>query len=250
MIELTHITKTFNRNTTIETKALNDINMQILSGQFVVIVGPNGSGKTTLLNAIAGSIPVDSGKMTVDGSEITRLKDFQRSGWMARIFQNPLLGTAPELSIIENFRLAALRTSPKKMIVGTNEKFRNRVREKISMLNLGLENKPDQLMGTLSGGQRQALTLLMAVMDETKILLMDEPAAALDPKTSDLLMKLAEKIVLEFHLTTLLVTHQMKDALAFGNRLILMKEGQIFKDIGADKKSKLQLNELYSWFDV
>lgn len=250
MIELIHITKTFNRSTAIETKALQEIDLQIHSGEFVVIVGPNGSGKSTLLNAIAGSIPIDSGKIMIDGNHVTDMKDFQRSKWIARIFQNPLLGTAPELSILENFRLASLRTQTKKLIIGTNEKFRNTVQEKISMLNLGLENKPDQLMGTLSGGQRQALTLLMAVMDETRILLMDEPAAALDPKTSDLVMKLAEKIVREFHLTGLLITHHLKAALTYGDRLILMQEGKISKDADRNEKAKLKINDLNAWFEV
>ena len=250
MIELTHITKTFNRNTAIETKALQDINLHIHSGQFVVIVGPNGSGKSTLLNAIAGSISIDSGKIMIGENDVTGMKDFQRSKWIARIFQNPLLGTAPELSILENFRLASLRTQTKKLIIGTNAKFRKRVRDKISILNLGLENKPDQLMGTLSGGQRQALTLLMAVMDETRILLMDEPAAALDPKTSDLLMKLAEKIVRDFQLTGILITHHLKYALTYGDRLILMQHGQISKDADRNEKEKLNLHDLNAWFEV
>ncbi len=248
MIDLQHITKTFHRGTVNELTALKNVNLKIDSSAFVVIVGSNGSGKSSLLNAIAGNLQVTEGKISVDNNEITHLKEHQRSKWIARIFQNPLMGTAPELTILENFRLASIRTQPKKFTIGTGEKFKKKIQEKISLLDLGLENKVGQLMGTLSGGQRQALTLLMAVMDETKILLMDEPAAALDPKTSGLLMTLADKIIREFHLTALLVTHQLKDALAYGDRLILMQEGMITKDLNQSEKSALQLNEIFNWF--
>jgi len=248
MIELRHISKTFNRNTPNEVKALRDVNLKIDSSRFVVIIGSNGSGKSSLLNAIAGSIDVTEGKIVVDDHEITHLEEYQRSKWIARIFQNPLMGTAPGLSILESLRLASVRTQSKKFSIGTNEKFRKKIRDKISLLNLGLENKVDQLMGTLSGGQRQALTLLMAVMDETKVLLMDEPAAALDPKTAELLMNLADKIIREFHLTAFLITHQLKDALAYGDRLILMQEGIVTKDLGQSEKAALQLNDIFNWF--
>ncbi len=248
MIELQHISKTFNRNTSNEVNALQDVNLKIDSTQFVVVVGSNGSGKSSLLNAIAGSIYVNEGKIVVDKNEITQMKEHQRSKWIARIFQDPLMGTAPDLSVLENFRLASIRTQSKKFAIGTNEKFKKKVQAKISLLNLGLENKVDQPMGTLSGGQRQALTLLMAVMDETKILLMDEPAAALDPKTSELIMKLAEKMIREFQLTAFLVTHQLKDALTCGDRLILMQEGIIAKDLNETEKSALRLNDLFNWF--
>jgi putative ABC transport system ATP-binding protein len=248
MIELQHIRKIFHRGTANEVSALQDVNLKVDSSSFVVIVGSNGSGKSSLLNAIAGSLQVNEGKISVDNNNITHLKEHQRSKWIARIFQNPLMGTAPELSILENFRLASIRTQSKKFTIGTGEKFKKKIQDRISLLNLGLENKVGQPMGTLSGGQRQALTLLMAVMDETKILLMDEPAAALDPKTSELLMKLAEKIIREFHLTAFLVTHQLKDALTYGDRLILMQEGKITKDLNQSEKSSLQLNDLFNWF--
>ncbi len=248
MIELQHISKTFNRGTANEVNALKDVTLKTESSQFIVVIGSNGSGKSSLMNALAGSIHPDEGKILIDGIDITRFKEHERSKWIARIFQNPLMGTAPELSILENFRLAALRTQSKKLVTGTTEKFRRRVQEKISLLNLGLENKIDQQMGTLSGGQRQALTLLMAVMDETKILLMDEPAAALDPKTSTLLMQLAEKIIREFNLTALLITHQLKDVITYGDRVILMHEGTILKDLNKAEKSTLQVNDIYSWF--
>jgi putative ABC transport system ATP-binding protein len=249
MIEFRHICKTFNRGTVNETNALQDINLTIEDSEFIIALGTNGSGKSSLLNALAGTISIDEGEILIDGKDITKLKDFQRSRWIARIFQNPVMGTASELTILENFRLASLRTQSKKFVIGTDGKFIQQVKEKISILNLGLENKTDQQMGKLSGGQRQALALLMAVMDDTKILLMDEPAASLDPRTSELVLSLADKIIKEYKLTALCVTHQLKDALRFGTRIIQMQEGKIVKDISGDKKSELQLSSLYSWYE-
>jgi putative ABC transport system ATP-binding protein len=177
------------------------------------------------------------------------LKDFERSKWIARIFQNPLMGTAPDLSIIDNFRLASMRTKSKKLILGITNKFRSEVQEKIRLLNMGLENKLDSAVGSLSGGQRQALTLSMAIMDEAKILLMDEPTAALDPKSSELLMDNAVKFISLFGFTTIFITHHLKDAHRFGNRIIQMHAGKIIRDIQHLEKEKLQLNDLYGWFD-
>jgi len=249
MIELRNISKTFNAGSAAEIKALQDINLSIKEKEFVVVVGSNGSGKSTLLNLIAGSQKPDRGTIAFEGKYVTRLQEHRRSKWIARIFQNPLMGTAPELTVLENFRLASLRTKNKTLSIGTDAKFREVVREKISMLNLNLENKLDQLIGTLSGGQRQALTLMMAVMDDAKILLMDEPAAALDPKTSELLMALAQKVIDEFGLTAILVTHQVKDAARYGNRIIQMAEGGIKKDLTGESKAKLQLQDVYKWFE-
>jgi putative ABC transport system ATP-binding protein len=249
MIELKNIAKTFNAGSAAEIHALRDINLTIHEKEFVVVVGSNGSGKSTLLNIIAGNDKPGAGKILFDNKEVNNLQEHQRSRWIARIFQNPLMGTAPELTILENFRLASLRTKDKTLIIGTKNKFRQTVRDKISMLHLGLENKVDQLMGTLSGGQRQALTLLMAVMDDIKILLMDEPTAALDPKTSETLMKLAQKIIADFGLTAILVTHQMKDVVRYGNRIIQIAEGSIKKDLTGIAKAQLQLQDVYSWFE-
>ena len=255
MIELKHISKTFNRNSPSAVSALIDVSLTISEKSFVVVVGSNGSGKSTLLNILAGTVRADSGSILINGKDVTGLKDYQRSKWVARIFQNPLMGTSPELTVLENFRLASIRTQPKRFIIGTGEKFKKVVREKISMLSLGLENKLDQPMGTLSGGQRQALTLLMAVMsdddlphEQTRILLMDEPTAALDPKTSTQIMELAGKIIKEFNLTVVFVTHHLKDALAYGDRIIGMEAGTIVKDLGLEPKSKLTLPEVYDWF--
>jgi putative ABC transport system ATP-binding protein len=167
---------------------------------------------------------------------------------VARVFQNPLSGTAPDLSILENFRLAALRTASKNLTVGINRKFENLVRERVSLLGMGLENKIQQPMGTLSGGQRQALTLLMAVMDDVKVLLLDEPTAALDPRSAEIVMKTADKLIKEYSLTAILITHNMKEAFSYGNRIIQMSEGRVIKDLSEQEKAKLTYTDLYEWF--
>jgi putative tryptophan/tyrosine transport system ATP-binding protein len=248
MILLKQLSKTFSSGTVNETKAVQDISLSIPAGDFVVIVGSNGSGKSTLLNILAGTVIADQGEIFFNDRSVSHLKEHQRSKWIARVFQNPLAGTAPDLTVIDNFRLAALRTRRKTLKTGTDKKFREHVKERISMLSLGLENKTEQLMGSLSGGQRQALTLIMAVMDDATILLMDEPTAALDPKTSELLMQQAAKIIAGFNLTTILVTHQLRDAHAYGNRIIQMQEGKIIRDLDAEMKKKLHLNEIFTWF--
>ncbi|TAH42605.1 MAG: ATP-binding cassette domain-containing protein [Bacteroidetes bacterium] len=248
MIELKNINYTFQKGTVNETKALSEINLTIKSGEFVVLIGSNGSGKSTLMNSLADTVIPDSGKILVDGIDATNLPEHKRCKWIARLFQNPLLGTAPDLSVLENFRLAALRTQKKGLQIGTGKKFRDEVADHVGALGLDLEKKLDQPVGTLSGGQRQAMTLSMAVMDEAKILLMDEPTAALDPKTSEVFMKLAKRVIAERRLTCILITHQLKDALNYGNRLILLREGKIIHDIQGDKKEKLTQNELFVWF--
>ena len=188
------------------------------------------------------------GTIHIDGNEVTKLADYNRSQWIARVFQNPLSGTAPDLSILDNFRLAALRTKAKGLSIGINENFKKQVREKIATLGMGLEKKIEQPMGTLSGGQRQALTLLMSVMDSCKVLLLDEPTAALDPRSADLVMKTADKLVKDFGLTAILVTHNLKDAFTYGNRIILMGEGKILKDLDKEKRSALKQSDLFDWF--
>jgi putative ABC transport system ATP-binding protein len=174
--------------------------------------------------------------------------EYKRSKWIARVFQNPLSGTAPDLSIIDNFRLAALRTQTKGLTIGVNADFKKKVKEKIAILGMGLENKTEQPIGTLSGGQRQALTLLMGVMDETKILLLDEPTAALDPRSADIIMNTADLLIKEHHLTAILITHNLKYAHQYGTRLIQMSEGEIVKDFDGQEKEKLALTDLFSWF--
>lgn len=248
MISLQHISKTFNKGQINEVRALNSMDLSIEKGEFVVLVGANGSGKSTLLNLLAGQILADSGTIKIDGNDVTRLEDFQRSRWIARIFQNPLMGTAPDLSIVENFRLASIRTRSKTLTIGNNRTFEQIVREKVSILNMGLEDKIHQAMGTLSGGQRQALTLLMGVMDDLKLLLMDEPTAALDPKSADIVMKTAQEIIQNAGLTAVLVTHHIKDACTYGNRIIQLQQGSFIRDIQGVEKSMLTEMDIYKWF--
>jgi putative ABC transport system ATP-binding protein len=248
MIRIEGILKVFSKGSVSETTALDNVSLLFDRGEFVVIVGANGSGKSTLLNCIAGNVLPDAGKIIFDEKEVTSLKDYQRSLWLSRMFQNPYQGTASGLSVLDNFRLAALRTGKKKLKTGISKKFREEVKDKISLLKLGLENKVDENMENLSGGQRQALTLIMAVMDESKILLMDEPAAALDPRTASLIMEKASEIITRFNLTAILVTHNMKDAHHYGTRIIQMEEGKIKRDLRNEKKQQLSLNELYGWF--
>ncbi len=248
MISLQHITKTFNKGKVNEVTALHDVSLEIAKGEFVVMIGSNGSGKTTLLNMVAGAELCTSGTVTINGTNATRLAEHQRSKWMARVFQNPYNGTAPDLTILDNFRLAALRTQTKKLSIGINAAFKKTVQEKIAMLGMGLENKVNQPMGSLSGGQRQALTLLMSVMDNTDILLLDEPTAALDPRSAAVVLQLADKLVKQYNLTAIFITHNLKDAHQYGNRLIQMQEGKVLRDIGAVEKERLQSPELFGWF--
>ena len=248
MITLKNISKTFNYGKPSQVDAVKDVSVDIKSGEFVVIVGSNGSGKTTLLNLISGSISPISGIININNSDVTKLADYERSKWIARVFQNPLSGTASELSILDNFRLAAIRTQAKGLTIGVDKAFKALVRDKVAMLGMGLENKIDQPMGTLSGGQRQALTLLMSVMDECKVLLLDEPTAALDPRSAAVVMQTAQKLSIDFKLTTILVTHNLKDAFNYGNRIIQMTEGQTIKDHNASEKSSLTQNDLFDWF--
>lgn len=248
MIELSSLYKVYNKSRANEVTAINGVNISIADKEFVVIVGSNGSGKSTLLNLIAGSVLPTSGTVTLDGEDVTRLADYERSKWIARVFQNPLSGTASELSILDNFRLAAIRTKRKGLSIGVTEAFKKDVREKISTLGLGLENKLEQPIGTLSGGQRQALTLLMSVMDECKILLLDEPSAALDPKSADVVMRTADKLSTDFGLTTILITHNLKDAFQYGSRIIQMNEGKVLNDVDRKSKTKLKQADLFDWF--
>ena len=248
MIELRQVHKIFNRGKANQVNAVNGVDLSIAEKEFLVIVGSNGSGKTTLLNLVAGSILPSSGSISINDTNVTKLPEYKRSEWIARVFQNPLSGTAPDLSIIDNFRLAAIRTQAKGLTIGVNPSFKSEVKEKIATLGMGLENKTEQLMGTLSGGQRQALTLLMSVMDSCKVLLLDEPTAALDPRSAEIVMKTAERLVNEFGLTAILVTHNLKDAFTYGNRIIQMAEGKIIKDYGEKGKSALKQNDLFDWF--
>jgi putative tryptophan/tyrosine transport system ATP-binding protein len=248
MIDITNVHKIFNPGRANQVNAINGVSLNIKKEEFLVIVGANGSGKTTLLDMVAGRVFPTSGSISIDGENVTKLPDYKRSQWIARVFQNPVSGTASDLSILDNFRLAAIRTKPKGLSIGINENFKQLVKEKIATLGMGLENKIEQQMGTLSGGQRQALTLLMSVMDSCKVLLLDEPTAALDPRSADLVMRTADKLIKDYKLTAILITHNLKDAYNYGNRIILMGEGLIFKDLDMENKSALKQNDLFDWF--
>ncbi|MFM2207627.1 MAG: hypothetical protein RL213_1602 [Bacteroidota bacterium] len=248
MISLQHIGRTFHRGAVTEVVALKDISLEIADGEYVIVLGANGSGKSTLLNTIAGTSSPDSGSVTVDGSDITSLPEHIRARWISRIFQDPLKGTSPELTLLENLRLAALRTKRKSFIIGTGQAFRRSAAERVATLGLGLENKMDQPVGTLSGGQRQALSLLMAVMDDTRILLMDEPTAALDPRTATTVLELADRLIRQYRLTALMITHQLKDAIAYGDRILVLSEGRIVADLAEDSRKSLQVSDLLKWF--
>jgi putative tryptophan/tyrosine transport system ATP-binding protein len=249
MIELRHISKVFNKGKVNEVIALKDVSFNIEKEEFVVVIGANGSGKTTLLNIIAGTEFGSDGKVIINNTDVSRLPEYKRSRWIARVFQNPLSGTASELSILDNFRLAAIRTTKKKLIIGVNETFKKQVRDKIAGLGMGLENKLEQAMGTLSGGQRQALTLLMSVMDDTQILLLDEPTAALDPRSAAVILQTADNLIKQYKLTAILITHNLKEGHQYGNRLIQMNEGKIGRDFKSDEKKSLPLQTMYEWFN-
>ena len=248
MIALNHINKVFNSGKPNEVIALKLLSLSIADGEYVTIVGSNGSGKSTLLNIISGAELPTRGTVTIEDTDVTKMVEFKRSKWIARVFQNPLSGTAPDLSIIDNFRLAALRTQSRGLTIGVNAEFKKKVKDKIAILGMGLENKTEQPIGTLSGGQRQALTLLMGVMDKTKILLLDEPTAALDPRSADIIMKTADLLIKENNLTAIQITHNLKYAHQYGTRLIQMSEGEIIKDLNAKQKQDLPLTDLFSWF--
>ena len=249
MISLQHISKVYNKGEVNEVTALRHIDLEINKGDYVIIVGANGSGKTTLLNILSGAEKPTTGKVVINGEEVTRYAEHKRSKWIARVFQNPYTGTASDLSILDNFRLAALRTRQKTLVVGIDAAFRIKVKDMISRLGMGLENKINQPMGSLSGGQRQALTLLMSVMDEASILLLDEPTAALDPKSAALILNLADELIKEFQLTALCITHNLKDARQYGNRLLQFQEGAVVRDLDKAEKSALQLQDMFQWFE-
>lgn len=248
MIQLNHISKTFNKGGANEVAALKDINLHIPKGEFVVVIGTNGSGKSTLFNILAGTELNDTGEVLINGTNVSRMQEHKRARWVARVFQNPLSGSAPDLSVLDNFRLAALRTKNKGFTIGTGPAFRKTVEEKIATIGMGLEGKVEQPMGTLSGGQRQALTLLMSVMDDTSLLLLDEPTAALDPRSAHTVIETANKLIKEYQLTAILITHDLKQAWQYGNRLVQMREGTIVRDLQATAKAVLKPQEMYDWF--
>ena len=249
MLKLERIFLTFNPGTINEKKALTDLSLHLERGDFVTILGSNGAGKSTLFNTIAGSCIPDSGKVFLDGRDITNLPDYRRSKEIGRLFQDPLKGTAPNMTIEENLALAYLRAShtksPFSMVTKSD---RADFRERLSMLNLGLEDRMNQPVGLLSGGQRQALTLLMATLVTPKILLLDEHTAALDPGTAEVVLELTKRIVAENRITCLMITHNLASSLALGNRTIMMANGQIVLDIGGEERKGLTVDDLLTRF--
>lgn len=250
MLDLNHVSMTFNPGTVNEKKALTDINLHMESGEFATIVGSNGAGKSTLFNAIAGSFIPDTGSILLDGVDMTFQPDFRRSKAIGRLFQDPLKGTAPNMTIEENLALAYLRasthTSPFSRITKADREL---FTDRLVQLGLGLENRMKQPVGLLSGGQRQAVTLLMATLKKPKLLLLDEHTAALDPKTAAKVLEISNKIVQENHLTTLMITHNMRDAIRYGNRLIMMNEGHVIYDVRGEEKTKLEVSDLLQRFE-
>ena len=249
MLKLENVWKTFNPGTINEKVALQRLNLEMKEGDFVTVIGGNGAGKSTMLNAVAGTWTVDSGTISIGGTDVTRLPEYKRAKFIGRVFQDPMLGTAPTMQIIENLALAARRGQSRGLKWGITKAEKEQYQELLHGLDLGLEDRLTSKVGLLSGGQRQALTLLMASLQKPKLLLLDEHTAALDPKTAAKVLELSDRIVDENHLTTMMVTHNMKDAIAHGNRLIMMYDGRIVIDVSGEEKKKLtvpQLLELFS----
>ena len=249
MLEIKSIYKTFNAGTVNEKRALQGIDLHLNEGDFVTVIGGNGAGKSTMLNAVAGTWFVDSGSISIGGVDVTHLPEYKRAKFIGRVFQDPMMGTAPTMQIDENLALAARRGQKRGLGWGVSKQERERYQELLQSLDLGLEDRLTSKVGLLSGGQRQALTLLMASLQKPKLLLLDEHTAALDPKTAAKVLALSDRIVEENHLTTMMVTHNMKDAIVHGNRLIMLYEGRIVIDVAGEEKAKLtvpQLLELFS----
>ena len=250
MLEIRHIYKTFNPGTINEKKALIDVSLTLKDGDFITVIGGNGAGKSTMLNAVAGVWPIDSGSILIDGKDVTGLPDYKRASLIGRVFQDPMTGTAATMQIDENCALAARRGQRRSLRWGVTNEEREKYREALKRLGLGLEDRMTAKVGLLSGGQRQALTLLMATLQRPKILLLDEHTAALDPKTAEKVLAATERIVGETHLTTLMITHNMRDAIAHGNRLIMMNEGRIVLDVQGEEKKHLTVEDLLHKFSV
>ena len=248
MLEIKDVYKTFNPGTVNAKTALNGLNLTLREGDFITVIGGNGAGKSTMLNAVAGVFAVDSGSITIDGEDVTRQPEHKRAALLGRVFQDPMLGTAPTMMIEENLALAARRGKSRGLRWGITKTERLDYRELLRTLDLGLEDRMTSKVGLLSGGQRQALTLLMAALRQPKLLLLDEHTAALDPKTAAKVLELSDQIVAENHLTTLMITHNMRDAIAHGNRLIMMDAGRVVVDIAGEEKKKLTVPDLLALF--
>ena len=249
MLKLEHISKTFNAGTVNEKHALCDLSLHLRPGDYVTVIGSNGAGKSTMLNAVAGVWPVDAGRILLDGEDVTGKSEHRRAGNIGRVFQDPMMGTAADMWVEENLDLALLRGEKRGLRWAVTKKDRVFYREQLATLGLGLEDRMTTKVGMLSGGQRQALTLLMASMKKPKLLLLDEHTAALDPATAKKVLEITDRIVEENRLTTLMITHNMSDAIRHGNRLIMMDEGHIILDISGEAKKKLTKRELMDRFE-
>ena len=241
MLKLEHICKTYNKGTVNETTLFSDFNLQVKKGEFISVIGSNGSGKTSILNLICGSIPLDSGDIKVRGESIVKLKEYQRSKIIGRVFQDPAKGTCPSMNILQNMAMADNKGKAFNLTSGVNKKRISYYKEQLSRLHLGLEDKLYVKVGALSGGQRQAMALLMSTMTPLDFLILDEHTAALDPKTSEIIMELTNEIVQEKQLTTLMVTHNLRHAVEYGNRLIMMHQGKAILDLDMQKKKETKL---------
>ena len=249
MLEIKDIYKTFNPGTQNEKRALNGVSLTLNDGDFVTVIGGNGAGKSTTLNAIAGVWPVDEGKILIDGEDVTRLSEYKRAKYLGRVFQDPMTGTAATMSIVENMAIAARRGKKRGLGWGVTKSEREQYMEMLKKIDLGLEDRLTSKVGLLSGGQRQALTLLMATIQKPKLLLLDEHTAALDPKTAKKVLELTDEVIREHNLTALMITHNMKDAIAYGNRLIMMHEGRVIYDVSGEAKKNLKVSDLLAKFE-
>ncbi len=248
MLDIREISKTFNPGTINEKHALNKLSLHMDPGDFVTVIGGNGAGKSTMLNAIAGVWPVDEGRIILDGNDVTALPEYKRAWLIGRVFQDPMMGTAPNMQLEENLALAKRRGQRRGLSWQIRKEEREEYRERLKTLGLGLENRMTAKVGLLSGGQRQAVTLLMASLREPKLLLLDEHTAALDPATAEKVLELSDQIVAEHNLTTLMITHNMTDAIQHGNRLIMMNDGEIILDVRGEEKKHLTRRELIDKF--
>ena len=249
MIEITHVSKTFNKGTINEKRALDNLNLKLNEGDFVTVIGGNGAGKSTMLKAIAGTFPVDCGKIVIDGANVTMDPEHKRAKYIGRVFQDPMKGTCAGMQIEENLALAKRRGMRRGLRWQLNDEERAFYKEQLATLGLGLETRLSDKVGLLSGGQRQAVTLLMATIQKPRLLLLDEHTAALDPATASKVLRLTREIVESHHLTALMVTHNMKDALTIGNRLIMMDHGTIIYDVSGEEKKQLTVDDLLRKFE-
>ena len=248
MLQITGICKTFNAGTINEKKALQGVSLHLKPGDFVTVIGGNGAGKSTLMNSVSGAYPVDEGSIVIDGVDVTHLPEHKRAKYIGRVFQDPMMGTAATMQIEENLALAARRGKVRTLRSGITKAERKFYKEQLATLGLGLEDRMTAKVGLLSGGQRQALTLLMATLQKPKLLLLDEHTAALDPKTAAKVLETTQRIVEKDNLTTLMITHNMRDAITYGNRLIMMYNGRIVVDVSGEEKKKLTVEQLLELF--